>query len=177
MPALVPVKLLQPFRQFNAGEVAGFDEKTVRGLVNAGAAVVVKKDPASGKLVEVPLDPPKPKAAPQKSGSSCGYPGCEIDRAHSHVPTLKEYEAAGYSAETYGRFGNQRPGDVYDPTLDLDLPAAGAGATDVAPAEGGTATTPDTGNTSATDGKPPADDGKGSDEAKTKGKGRPKAEK
>lgn len=48
----------------------------------------------------------------------CPVTGCTKTEEHSHVPTLEEYVAAGFKAETYaGRFNGQKAGEVYDPEL------------------------------------------------------------
>lgn len=100
---------------------------------------------------------------------------CSKPEPHSHVPTVEEYVAAGYSAEGHARrFWNQKPGDVYSEELDsLPKPepakkASEGGsaanlssapedtASDVAPASSGTGAAA-VGSPSDAQSQPPAD--------------------
>lgn len=65
--ALTPVKLTKPFRQFNAGEVAGFDEETARFLVDRDMGIAQSYDAKTGKLADMAL-PPKPHPDAPKAG-------------------------------------------------------------------------------------------------------------
>lgn len=62
-PELIPIALHKSFRQFNSGEVAGFDEKTARYLVDNDFGIAKRFDKTTGKLVDRALDPPAAPAA------------------------------------------------------------------------------------------------------------------
>lgn len=75
--ALIAVRLTKPYRNYNAGDIAGFDYPTTKALVDADAAevlevkVTVDKDPKTGepfkrhKVVGTrPLEPIAKKASP-----------------------------------------------------------------------------------------------------------------
>lgn len=50
------VKFLQPWRNYNAGELAGFDEETARMLVSYGTAEFVEPAPEERSVEEVAQD-------------------------------------------------------------------------------------------------------------------------